>query len=70
MMNILHSSEILEGIIVSSLHSHACLIQNNREILQHQLTSKRREQRAVLPIITFVTLAEVQQQEHIYQHPH
>lgn len=33
------------------------------------LTSECRQERAVLPIVTFVTLAEIQQQEDIYQHP-
>lgn len=61
MMNILHRSEITE-------RSHARLMQNNREVLD--LTSKRREQRAVLPVVTFVALAEVQQQERVHQHPH
>lgn len=34
------------------------------------LTSEGGEQRAVLPVITFVALTEVEQQEHIHQHPH
>lgn len=33
------------------------------------LTSESGQERAVLPVVTFVTLAEVQQQEDIYQHP-
>lgn len=34
------------------------------------LTAQGREQRAVFPVVTFVALAEVEQQEHIHQHPH
>lgn len=34
------------------------------------LTSEGREQRAVLLVITFVALTEVEKQEHIDQHPH
>lgn len=33
------------------------------------LTSESGQERAFLPVVTFVTLAEVQQQEDIYQHP-